>query len=483
MALSAPGIGANLDVAAIVAQLMRFERRPLALLDRREAGVQAKLSAYAQIRAALAGLQTALDALAAPATFGARKTSLADPSLVAVTAGPQAAVATHSVEVRALARAHLLKSESFAGASAVVGRGTLRIETGRYQAQGDDVVFVASGPAREIAIAAGGDTLEAVRAAINASPAGVQATIVNESANSSHLVLAATATGLGHALRITVSGDADGNDTDASGLSRLIYDASLASGTPAPSHLSEVQAAADAVMVLDGIAIVRSSNTIEDAADGLVFTLLRAAPDTPTALAVVPDRSRAQAAVEAFVKSYNEALAALRKWSGVDPATGRGSVLFGEGTVQAIESRLRALAFAHAESGSEPIRSLSDAGVRFQRDGTLALERERLAAAFDTAPRALAALFSASEHGIAVKMRDALAAMLAPAGPIAARTAGLDTRLRGIEREREALDERLARIEERLRAQFMALDGLIASMRKTSDFLQAQLAALQQRSR
>jgi len=53
MALSSPGIGSNLDVNGIVSQLMAIERRPLSLLDRKEASFQAQISAFGSLKGAL----------------------------------------------------------------------------------------------------------------------------------------------------------------------------------------------------------------------------------------------------------------------------------------------------------------------------------------------------------------------------------------------------------------------------------------------
>ena len=54
MALSAPGIGSNLDVNSMVSQLMAIERRPLTLSQTREATVQSQLSAYGILKSQIA---------------------------------------------------------------------------------------------------------------------------------------------------------------------------------------------------------------------------------------------------------------------------------------------------------------------------------------------------------------------------------------------------------------------------------------------
>ena len=51
--ITSTGVGSGLDVASIVSQLMAVERQPLVALDRKEAGYQAKLSAYGSLKGSL----------------------------------------------------------------------------------------------------------------------------------------------------------------------------------------------------------------------------------------------------------------------------------------------------------------------------------------------------------------------------------------------------------------------------------------------
>ena len=82
MAISSPGIGSNLDVSSIVTQLMSIEQRPKLLLDAKEAAYQARLSAYGQLRGALAALQTSVRSLADPARFQTRSATVADSTIL-----------------------------------------------------------------------------------------------------------------------------------------------------------------------------------------------------------------------------------------------------------------------------------------------------------------------------------------------------------------------------------------------------------------
>lgn len=63
-------------------------------------------------------------------------------------------------------------------------------------------------------------------------------------------------------------------------------------------------------------------------------------------------------------------------------------------------------------------------------------------------------------------------------GLINSRMDGINSTIKGIGKQREALNYRLEETEKRLLAQFTALDSMIASMTQTSNYLQQQLANL-----
>jgi flagellar hook-associated protein 2 len=80
--------------------------------------------------------------------------------------------------------------------------------------------------------------------------------------------------------------------------------------------------------------------------------------------------------------------------------------------------------------------------------------------------------------GFAGRMKDLLDEVLETDGLIADRTEGIDRQIEGIDRQREAFNRRMETVEARYRAQFTALDTLIARMNSTSNFLTQQLAGL-----
>jgi len=81
-------------------------------------------------------------------------------------------------------------------------------------------------------------------------------------------------------------------------------------------------------------------------------------------------------------------------------------------------------------------------------------------------------------EGYAVLLDRLATQLLATNGPLTSRTDGINRSILDIGRQREVLNRRIADTETRLRAQFTALDTLIARLTTTSNFLQQQLANL-----
>lgn len=77
--------------------------------------------------------------------------------------------------------------------------------------------------------------------------------------------------------------------------------------------------------------------------------------------------------------------------------------------------------------------------------------------------------------GYAYQFDKLVDSMLESTGPITSRTDGISASLKSLEQQKQRISERLVNIEKRYRAQFTALDMAMASMTKTSSFLQQQL--------
>ncbi|MBL8481798.1 MAG: flagellar filament capping protein FliD [Rhodocyclaceae bacterium] len=464
--ISSPGLGSGLDINGLVTQLMSLERRPITVLATREAGVQAKISAYGSVKGAFSQLKTAASALQLTATFAGRRASIADSTVAGVGATTSAVPGSYSLEITQLAQAQKLVSGNFSGSTATVGTGTLQIDFGTYSAGSFTANSAKSG--LTLTIDSNNNTLAGIRDAINGAKAGVTASIVNDG-SSSRLLLTSDDTGAKNALRVTTTDD-DGNNTDAAGLSQLVYDAS----TGGTTRLTEQLAARDAQFKLDNLSITRSSNTVTDLIDGVTVNLFKTNSGSPTTLTVSRDNGSTVSAVQAFVKAYNDTITTVKNLSAYNADTKQAALLQGEGTMLSLQQNLSSTALREIGGSS----TLSSIGIALQKDGTLQVDSSKLDQAITSG--AAAALFrgNGTGNGLASAFVGMVDKALGTGGILTSRTEGLNNQVKNIDRQRDALTIRLDAVEKRYRAQFNAMDSIVSSMQKTASFLTTQLEAL-----
>lgn len=391
MAISAPGVGSNLDVNSIVSQLMTIEQRPRLALDAKEAAFQAQLSAYGQLRGALSALESAVGGLANPARFEARSASVGDSAVLSASAGAAAANATYDVAVTQLAQRQSLTTSGQASLTAPVGSGAttaLSFELGTISG-GTLSAGVYTGASfaqngaiatRTVTIDASNNSLQGIRDAINTANIGVTASILNVGgATPYRLVLQSATGGNAASLRIGVSGD-----TALAGL--LAYDPA------AVQNLTQTVAAQDANLTVNGLAVTSGSNTLTDAIQGVTLGLAKIGTTT---VSIGRDPAAAQQAAQAFVKAYNDLNALLHDLTRFDAQNNGSGALVGDAAARTIQSQLRnALSSALAGGNGTTLRVLSQVGMAFQKDGSLTLDSGKLGQALASDPAGVARLFA-----------------------------------------------------------------------------------------
>ncbi|MDH4134431.1 MAG: flagellar filament capping protein FliD, partial [Gammaproteobacteria bacterium] len=318
-----------------------------------------------------------------------RTASSGNSEVFTATASTGAVAGNYSVEVVQRASAQKLASQGFNNTSDAVGTGTLTLQFGTW----DGAVFTANGdkPAQNIVIDSAHASVAGVRDAINNARAGVTATIVNNGTNY-QLLITSNDTGKANSLKITVSDSADASNTDNAGLSQLAYDpaGSLGNG----KNLSQTVAAQNAILNVDGInGIEKAGNVVTDVIDGVTLNLVGESTAGPTTLTVAQDNASVMQAVTGFVKAYNDLNKTLKDLTGYDPVTKTGSVLQGDTALLTVMSQVRRM-LGGSLGSSNGYSNLSQIGVSFQRDGSLALDSGKLQQAMTSNFSDIAGLFA-----------------------------------------------------------------------------------------
>jgi len=393
----ASAVTSGLDVNALVNQLMTVEQQPITKLATREASYQAKLSAFGTIKGAVASFQTSVSALSNASTFQPITATSSDTTVASASALTSALPGSYSFEVSSLAQAQSLAAAGQTEVGTAIGTGattTLTFDfgtisgtlTGGKYASG--TTFTTNGGGvKTVTIDSSNNSLQGMRDAINAAGIGVTASIINDgSASPYRLVLSSSSMGAANSLKISASGDAS--------VSALLANDPTAGATTGVlgQNLSESVTALNANLTVNGISVSKNSNTISDVIPGVTLNLAKVTT-TPVTLTVAQDTTSVTKSVNDFVSAYNTLNQSLKDVSSYDAANKTGAVLQGDATVRNLQAKLRAVLNT---PGAGALTGLSQIGVTFQRDGTLAVDSAKLGSAMQSNYGDIAGLFAAA---------------------------------------------------------------------------------------
>ena len=129
--LTSAGIGSGLDINQLVTDLVSAEAAPkTALLDKKEATITARISAYGLLKSALSELKSSLATLADDNTYITRTATSSDRDLFSASADATAVIGNYDLEITQLAESHKLSSAGFTDSSTIVGTGDLTLSVG-----------------------------------------------------------------------------------------------------------------------------------------------------------------------------------------------------------------------------------------------------------------------------------------------------------------------------------------------------------------
>lgn len=199
MGITSSGLTSGINFDQLIQQVQDSQRRPVELLQTRQATYQKEISAVLSVSTKLSTLLAVASSVNNPANFNTNTVSVGKTttgaSLLSATASSTAAKGTYAVSVKQLAQAAKLAANGFVdqNASAVASAdGTFKFKVGN------------AGTEYSVAVTSG-TTLQGLRDAINAAAGSVTATILNDGTgtNPYRLVLATNENGVSNNVTIT----------------------------------------------------------------------------------------------------------------------------------------------------------------------------------------------------------------------------------------------------------------------------------------
>lgn len=390
---SAGAGGTGLDVPALVDKLVAAEGGPAKLrLDRKEAKLQAGLSAMGTFKGVVSGFQSSLNGLRKSDTFGHIKVTSSDKDKLSATATKDAQPGDYDIKILQLAQAHKLSSVALKSDRLSVGQGSLTIQLGRYDNHSGDFVMNSDVPAKTIKITEKDASLRGIQEAINKSGAGVRASIINDG-KGYRLLLSALVAGNDDSIRVKVN-DGDGSNRDMSGLSVFAYEPGKPQSTG--RNMEEVMATRDAKMDVDGILVTRSSNNIDDVIEGVTLSLKPGSKGSSNRIHIEMSTAGVKDAVKNFVSKYNEMVKVVDKLTGYNPKTKKAGPLSGDASIRGVIGQIRRALEDNFGSVNTQYDSLFSVGIDTGRNGQLTLDDTKLDAAIKNNLQQVAQLFSIS---------------------------------------------------------------------------------------
>jgi flagellar hook-associated protein 2 len=187
-------------------------------------------------------------------------------------------------------------------------------------------------------------------------------------------------------------------------------------------------------------------------------------------MTVTYDAVGAKDKITKLVTEYNNFVDTAKRLRSYDASTRAAGPLIGDSSLRSLEAALRREITAVTPSAPAGMDSILALGFKFGNDGKLSVNDAVLAERLATDLDRVTQVFSATD-GVAARLKAIVDPQLATDGLLAVKTSTLNDRKRNIQASREAAEARLAVIEKRYRAQFVALDRMLAEMQGTSSYV------------
>ena len=475
--ISTPGIGSGLDINSIVGAYINAEKVPFeARIEEQEKKYTSQISAYGSIRNQIDSLEATLVSLGELGTFEDMKMSMSSSTNFDASISDEADIGSFDIEVKQLATAQKLTSDAYdVEALGLTTSGRLDISLGAnsFSVEIDDTTDDGDGGTRAT-------TLDDIKNAINDSDdnPGISVSIVTDDFGA-HLVFNSTKLGTENTISITAydtSGGGDVEIVDGSGLGKLQFD-STDDDTIAASQMGQTTEAQDAIVIIDNsLTITKSSNTIEDAIQGVTLNLKEANEvDETTTVNISEDKAQIENSIKGFVDAYNAYVETSQSLQYSNVEAEITAALSGDSTMRMMDRQLRGQMTSSFGDGA--INVLSQFGITTNRDGYLEVDQTDLTDAINSSTLDLQSFFVGTDDvpGFAVSMQGRIDIYSGSDGILSTRVSTLTGQVERLDTEKENFNERITRQEDMLYARFNAMDAQVASLNNTLSFVTSQL--------
>ena len=345
------GINSNLDTQDIINKMVSLEARSMDLVEAKKQIEQQKLASFQELKNRLQTFKGVVTTLNTQSRFIVNKSVFSNNSfsdsnkVVDITTTSSASSGTYSLIVNNLATESKLITSGHAATTTSIASGTVTIVIG-------------SSASSTVTIDSTNNTLDGLRLAINNLGLDVKASFLNDGDATNPYRLLVSGTQTGSSGTVTMSHYTFGNPFNP---------------RPVGVSFETTQTARDASLLLDGVSITKSSNTVTDVISGAALKLQSAGSGT---ISLSTDTEAITTKVSDFVDEFNDISLFLAEQLALDSETEETGVLFGNFAVQNLQQILRSSISSKVTGISGDYTYLSQIGITTQSDGTIILDTD-----------------------------------------------------------------------------------------------------------
>lgn len=434
--LTSLGAGSGVDTKTLAQSLADAEISPRKdVINTKITRTEAKISGFGYIKASLNELKTAFAKLDDVSDFSSISVANSQPNALGVNTASGAQTGSYSLEISQLARAQRTASNGLMARDISLNGGQSFELSLSIHGASPNTIRVTT------------DTPTGVVDAINAANLGVKAQLIQTGNPTSPF-------------NIVVSGE-----------SGATKDFLLSASGEQISFTNNLQTAADAKLKVNGLAISRSSNQINDLIDGVRLDLYTTT-STPARLDLNRDSSNIKNNLKALVSSYNDLDTTLQELGNVKSAIKDiGGSLAGDSILQSIRTQVRGYITNLSSTPGSALKAARDIGLSFDRNGKLSLDEAKLERVlqnnFDDVARIFTAgsdnksPYSVAPSGIAGDAVVRLDRLLRSTGQLNVQTENATKQITAYKADLSKLDARLSQLLERYTKQFSTMDSIV----------------------
>ena len=298
-----------------------YENKQINRLEKSKSTLKSTISVYSSLKTKLKTLSDRLDKfteVGADAKISAKTAESSDVKVFTAEAASSASVGVNSLLVSRLASRDTAVSKQKSNldstnmADRLLGTQTIRITTGDND-PAEISIDVAADDTKE-------DIMNNLVDAINASGAAVTASYIKDTPDTARISIISNETGSTNKMSLEEVGSA--KILRNLGFITAADDRPLSSGTSGGFLIADPNDL-NAEFTLNGIMILKGSNTISDVLQGVTIKLVSAQGDgeNPETLTIANDSETVKSELETFITDYNDVIKFLNSETGIDSTT------------------------------------------------------------------------------------------------------------------------------------------------------------------